>query len=70
MAEHLVRWKYGRNSLLNHLDEDTSWFQQFHPDKEKAVNHYVSLLRTATPSMAMTVEIFRLTKLKADKEDG
>jgi hypothetical protein len=63
MSEHLVRWKFGPNSLLNHKDVETPWYEQFYPNKNDAVIQYVSLLRAAE-GMSMTVEIFRLTKLK------
>lgn len=61
--EYLVRWKFGPHSLTNHRDVETSWYQQIHPDKKTAVDHYASLLYHSSPSMAMTTEIFQLVQL-------
>jgi hypothetical protein len=63
MSEYLVRWKFGPNSLLNKLDHETHWYQQFHSNKEDAVSHYTSQLSAGTWVDAMTVEIFQLVQL-------
>jgi len=63
VSDYLVRWKFGPNSLLNHSDVETWWYQQFHSTKEKAVEHYTSLLFHSSPSMSLTVEIFQLVQL-------
>ena len=63
MSEYLVRWKFGPNSLLNNLDVETNWYQAFYPNKEKAVDQYISWMHNNSPHMAMTVEIFELVKL-------
>ncbi|MET0785770.1 MAG: helix-turn-helix domain-containing protein [Paenisporosarcina sp.] len=63
MSEYLVRWKFGPNSLLNHRDVETGWFQEWHPDKESAVIHYTSILMNRPRSEACTVEIFQMVKL-------
>jgi hypothetical protein len=69
MSEYLVRWKFGPNSLLNNLNVETTWFQQFHQNKQKAVSHYTSLLFGASPAMAMTTEIFQLVQLVPGKPE-
>ena len=63
-SEHLVRWKFKANTLLNKSDKETSWYQQLHPDKESAVTHYISLLQNSATGDGIVVEIFRLTPLK------
>jgi hypothetical protein len=69
MSQYLVRWKFGPNSLLNNLNVETTWFQQFHSSKKVAVDHYTSLLFGASPSMAMTAEIFQLVQLIPGKPE-
>ncbi|MET0786261.1 MAG: helix-turn-helix domain-containing protein [Paenisporosarcina sp.] len=69
MTEYLVRWKFGPNSLLNHLSTETLWYQQFHSTKKSAVDHYTSLLLNSSPSMAMTAEIFQITQLIPGQEE-
>lgn len=62
-VQYLVRWKFGPNSLLNHMDHDTHWYQQFHPGKEGALKHYTSLLDNTMPSAKITAELFQLVQL-------
>lgn len=61
--QYLVRWKFGPNSLLNHLDRETPWYQEFHPDKDSAVDHYIKLLPDKD-HYDMTIEIFKLVTLQ------
>lgn len=69
MSEYLVRWKFGPNSLLNHMPVETHWYKQFHPNKKAAIDHYVSLLQNHTPSSACTAEIFQLIQLTPGDTD-
>jgi hypothetical protein len=62
MAKHLVRWNYSANTLLNRQDEDSAWYEQEHPNKDAAVDHYIRLLTSGVEGL--NVECYRLTRLK------
>lgn len=63
MSLYLVRWKFGPNSLLNRSSEETSWYQQIHPNKKEALDHYISLLQNHTPSADCKAEIYEMVQL-------
>lgn len=69
MPEFLVRWKFAANSLINTLDHDSHWYQQFHNDREDAEKHYFSLLKESA-RYSMTVKIYRLSELVSSEENS
>jgi DNA-directed RNA polymerase specialized sigma24 family protein len=68
MTDYLVRWKF-RPGILNKSDVDTSWYNQFHTTKERALNHYFSYLQGSPPVYELVIEMYELVQIDPNEKE-